>query len=168
MAALVAVAVVVLLLTAVGVFLVVGGDDDDSAGSTTTSSTTSTETASTTTETTETTASTPTTPDPTDPTTSTQAPTVPSVPGSTAALPEGFPDPPGATPSVTGGIDVPGTVDEVAAFYEANLPPAGYTIGSGFDVGVGRSFEVTGPGVDGQLLLVDFTTGTVSVIWTAT
>ena len=89
------------------------------------------------------------------------------MPGATA-LPEGFPEPPGASPSVTGGIDVPGTVDDVAAFYEANLPPAGYVIGSQVDVGVGRSLPVTNSGVDGQLLLVDLGTGTVTVLWTAT
>lgn len=160
----------VLVLIAVGAFLVLGGDDDggddDTASSTSTTASTSEPTSeptsgegtgsSVTTGPTASSTSTVSTPDP---------PVTP--PTSSSALPEGFPEPPGATPSVTGGIEVPGTVEEVAAFYGENLPSAGFTVGSELDVGVGRSLAVTGGGLDGQLILVDIGLGTVTVIWTA-
>jgi hypothetical protein len=161
--------VVLLVVVVVGaVALLRGGGDGEAASTTTTTSGGSSTSGSTETSEPTTTSETPTSGSTSTPTTTPGTSTPLSVPGSTTAPPEGFPEPPDAEPSVTGGIDVPGTVDEVGAFYEEELAAAGYEVGPAFDVGVGRSYSVTGQGVDGQLLLVDLGTGTVSVIWSAT
>ncbi|HEU5152203.1 MAG TPA: hypothetical protein VFU19_17055 [Iamia sp.] len=167
--ALVAVGVVALLLVAaiVGLVVLSGGDDDDPerAGD-----------RGTTTEAADTTEPPPDTelpPDTTAPPGSTDTtspvPTPPSLPGTgTNAPPDGFPDPPGARESITGGIEVPGmTAAQLAAFYEAELPGAGYTVDRVDDIAGTFVLTISGPD-SGVLSIVEVATLPATAIWTAT
>jgi len=96
---------------------------------------------------------------------------VPGVPPGTTDFspPEGFPQPEGATPdTITGGLSVPGTAADAAAYYEGALPGAGYAVERLEVSGLPAVLTVTGSGVNGQLVFVDLGFGTTSVLWTAT
>jgi hypothetical protein len=97
----------------------------------------------------------------------TSSPT-PTLPGAgTLAPPDGFPDPPGARESITGGIEVPGmTAEEVGQFYEDGLPGAGYTVDRVDDLNGIVAITVSGP-EDGVLSITSFAGLPTTVIWTA-
>ncbi len=168
--ALVAVGVIALLLVGAAVALVAlsGGDDEDPDRAAGDATTVTTEAPSTTespatelpgSSTTE-------APATTDaPATTGPVPT-PSLPESgSLAPPEDFPDPPGATESITGGIEVPGmTAAEVGAFYEAELPGAGYTVDRVDDVGGIIAISVSGP-ARGVLSVTTFEPLPTTVVW---
>jgi len=164
--ALVAVGLVALLLVGAVVALVALGDDDepDRADDTTTSAAADPTTGSTE------------LPGSTEGPTSSEGPTTsdgpiptPSLPGGggVSAPPEAFPDPPGATDSITGGIAVEGmTAQQVADFYEAELPGAGYTVDRVDDVGGVVAITVSGPD-SGILSITSLSPLPTTVLWTA-
>jgi hypothetical protein len=167
------VGVVVLLIVGAVVALVVlsGGDDDDPETATDTDRTTVSVPSTEDPGSTDSSPSTPSTelpPSSEGPASTDSLPfTTPSLPGGgTSAPPDAFPDPPGARESITGGIEVPGTTaQEVAAFYEAELPGAGYTVDRVDDVGGTFAITVSGPD-EGILSIVAVGPLPTTVIWT--
>lgn len=174
--ALAAVFVLAIVATGVGVFLVAGSDDGGGDGSSRSSEASAGPATSASTASTPTTDSA-TTDSSTEGSSSTAVPSSPSIPeGTTPSIPEApgaapppeeFPEPDGATSSVTGGIEVSGTPADVADFYETELTAAGYTVARTTVEGLAESLVVSGNGVDGQLVITDVGVST-AVLWLET